>query len=111
MVATALVHGDVRLNAFSPERIACPTTRALMGRITAVVSPELAQKFPRERAACIMFELGDGQRLAYLQTTPKGDPELHLTDKELEEKYMELATSVISTARSSDLMEATKSIH
>src|SRR3546814_15693228 len=38
MVATALVHGDVRLNAFSPERIACPTTRALMGRITAAVS-------------------------------------------------------------------------
>jgi len=105
MVATALVHGDVRLNAYSPERIGCPETRALMGRMTAAVSPELDKRFPQERAANIVCELKNGQRLTYLQPMRKGDPELPLTDQELEEKFMELAVSTISSERATQLLE------
>lgn len=105
MVATALVYGDVRLNAFSPERIDCLATRALMSRITVAVSTELDMKFPQERAASIMFELNNGQRLTYLQPMRKGDPELPLTDRELEEKFMELTTTAISRKRAAQLLK------
>ena len=35
MVASALVHGSVRLSAFDPERLNDPATRSLMQRIAA----------------------------------------------------------------------------
>ncbi len=105
MVATALVHGDVRLNAFSPDRLGCLVTRALMSRITVAVGAELDMKFPQERAASIMFELNNGQRLTYLQPTRKGDPELPLTDGELGEKFMELTATIIGTERATELLK------
>jgi hypothetical protein len=40
-----------------------------------------------------------------LQPTRKGDPDLPLTDKELEEKYLELAIPVIGRAKAAVLLE------
>ena len=46
VVATALMHGSVRLEAFEPERLADPATRALMQRIELAVDPEIDARFP-----------------------------------------------------------------
>jgi 2-methylcitrate dehydratase PrpD len=46
MVATALVHGSVRLAAFEPVRLNDPATRALMSRITKALDPAVDAAFP-----------------------------------------------------------------
>jgi 2-methylcitrate dehydratase PrpD len=94
-VASALNHGSVRLAAFEPARMADAATRALMQRITLAVDPELDAAFPGQRAARIRMQLRDGRVLTLLQPTRKGDPEQPLTDGELEQKYLELATPVL----------------
>lgn len=95
MVATALVHGSVRLSAFEPARLDDPATRALMQRIDKALDPEVDAAFPARRGARVQVLLRDGRRFTHLQPDRKGDPELPLTDADLEGKLLELAAPVI----------------
>ena len=96
VVATALTHGSVRLAAFQPERISHAATRRLMERISVSLDPELDATFPRQRAARVAIE-ARGRREEWLQPTRKGDPDAPLSDAELEEKFLELASPVRGT--------------
>ena len=107
-VASALLHGSVRLAAFEPARMEDAATRALMRRITLSVDPQLDAAFPGQRAARITMQLHDGRVLAYLQPTRKGDPEAPLTDDELEQKYMELAAPVLGHDAAAALLQQLK---
>ncbi len=102
VVANALVHGSVRLAAFELARMNDAVTRALMKKIEVVIDPELDAAFPNQRAARVAIETRDGRKVEYLQPARKGDPELPLSDAELEAKYLELASPVLgdATARS-----------
>jgi 2-methylcitrate dehydratase PrpD len=105
VVATALVRGSVRLDAFGPERLAEPAVRDLMGRIALEIDPELDAQFPNRRAAVVEIETVDGERLRHLQPTRKGDPEAPLSDAELEAKFLELATPVVGARRAAALRD------
>ena len=103
-VAHALVHGSVRLNAFLADRMNDPDVRALMKKIEVVADPELSKGYPVQRAAQIEVETNDGRTLRHFQPTRKGDPEMPLTDEELEDKFLELATPVIGETRARSLL-------
>jgi 2-methylcitrate dehydratase PrpD len=111
MVATALVHGSVRLAAFEPARLNDPTTRALMARITKALDAEVDAAFPGRRGARVEVHLRDGRHLALLQPDRKGDPELPLSDADLEAKLLELATPAIGEAAARALIERIWSLH
>jgi len=111
MVATALVHGSVRLSAFEPERLNDPHTRALMQRIDKALDPAVDAAFPGRRGARVAITLRDGRQLSLLQPDRKGDPELPLSDADLEGKLMELATPVIGETGARDLLERIWQLH
>ena len=104
MVATALVHGSVRLSAFEPERLNDPHTRALMQRIDKVLDAEVDAAFPGRRGARVLIRLRDGRQLSLLQPDRKGDPELPLSDADLEDKLMELAMPVVGESQARALL-------
>ena len=95
MVATALVHGSVRLSAFEPDRLNDATTRSLMARAQVTLDPGVDAGFPGRRAARVAITLRDGRRFEHLQPDRKGDPELPLSDADLEGKLIELASPLI----------------
>jgi 2-methylcitrate dehydratase PrpD len=95
VVAHALAHGSVRLDAFSRERLSDPAVRTLMDRIDVAVDPELDAAFPGRRAARVTIEWSDGASDTWLQHTRKGDPDDPLSDADLESKFHELAAPVI----------------
>ena len=99
VVASALVHGSVRMAAFEPLRLQDPLTRSLMERIEVSVDPTLDAAFPKQRAAQIGIETTDGRSLTYLQPNRKGDPEEPLGDADLQDKFMELASPVLGDER------------
>ena len=105
-VSHALVHGSVRLNAFGPERLADPAVRALMAKFEIVADPELSKGYPNQRAARVEIETADGRKFAHFQPYRKGDPELPLTDEELNGKFIELATPVLGDAKARKLLVA-----
>ena len=105
VVATALTHGSVRLAAFEEARLNDQPTRALMKKMTVALDPELDASFPAQRAARVSIQLADGRREDFLQPTRKGDPDLPLSDKELEEKFLELAAPVLGDGAARKLLE------
>jgi 2-methylcitrate dehydratase PrpD len=98
VVAHALIHGSVRIDAFEPDRLNDSELRALMKRIELAADPEMSRNFPRQRAARVEIETTDGRKLAHRQDTRKGDPELPLSDEELNDKFLELAAPVLGGA-------------
>lgn len=95
MVASALVHGSVRMAAYEPARLNDARTRDLLQRVTVEVDPAIDAGFPGRRAARVEITLRDGRRFTHLQPNRKGDPEEPLEDHELEGKLLELAGPVI----------------
>jgi len=105
VTAHALIHGSVRLNAFEPDRLNDPQLRALMAKVELAADPELSRSFPRQRAARVEIETTDGRKLAHFQETRKGDPEMPLTDAELNDKYVELVAPVLGDAGARALLK------
>jgi 2-methylcitrate dehydratase PrpD len=103
VVATALTHGNVRLAAFEPARMADEATRAFMRKISVSVDQELDATFPRQRAARVSISAA-GRSEELLQPTRIGDPDAPLSDAQLEEKYLELAVPVLGEARARKLL-------
>lgn len=95
VVATALVRGSVRLAAYEPEQLADPDIRALIERIEVHVDPSIDAAFPGRRSARVEVDTRSGARLVHMQPDRKGDPELPLSDSELEGKFLELASPVV----------------
>ena len=104
VVASALAHGSVRLAAFEPERLQEPRTRDLMNKISVSLDPELEAAFPAKRAARVAIRAG-GRREEWLQPTRIGDPDAPLSDRTLEEKYLELAVPVLGKERAREVLE------
>lgn len=95
VVATALARGSVRLAAYEPERLTDPDIRALIERIEVHVDPVIDSSFPGRRSARVEVLTRGGARLVHMQPDRKGDPELPLSDRELEGKFLELASPVV----------------
>ncbi|MCJ2067693.1 MmgE/PrpD family protein [Methylobacterium sp. J-030] len=109
-VASALVHGSVRLDAVAPERLADPQVQALMRRVTMVVDPECEAAFPARRSAVVTITLTDGRSLTQRQPTRKGDPDAPLTDDELADKFRELASPAVGDAAARDLLTTLRTL-
>ncbi len=105
VVSHAFLHGAVRLNAFSEERLADGAIRGLMAKITLRNDPELSAKFPVMRAARIKVTLKDGRVIEQFAPYRKGDPEAPLSDGDLDDKFMELSAAVIGTDQARVLLE------
>ena len=103
VVATALTHGSVRLAAFEPARLSDRATRALMEKVSVALDPELDATFPRQRAARVAIT-ARGRREELLQPTRKGDPDMPLSDAELEDKFRELAFPVLGKQGAQSLL-------
>ena len=106
VTAHALVHGSVRLVAFAPERLLDPDVRAVLAKVEVSADPVLSKGYPGQRAAHVEIELNDGRVFKHFQPTRKGDPEMPLTDDEVNEKFLELAMPVIGDPASRELLTA-----
>jgi 2-methylcitrate dehydratase PrpD len=105
VVATGLAQGSVRLAAFDPQSLSSQKTKKLMEKISVTVDPELDAAFPGKRAARVAVTLRGGRREELLQPTRKGDPEMPLSERELEQKFMELAAPVAGADAAKTLLE------
>ena len=106
VVSSAFVHGSVRLDAFTHERLADPNVRRLMRQFELRADPAINAAFPGQRAARVIVHTTDGRRVEFFQPTRKGDPDLPLSDAELDRKYRELAAPIVGRASAERLLDA-----
>jgi len=69
-----------------------------------VADADLSRGYPTQRAAQVEIEMNDGRKYAHFQPTRKGDPEMPLSDAELDDKLLELAVPVIGEAAARGLL-------
>jgi 2-methylcitrate dehydratase PrpD len=105
VVSHGLLYGAVRLNAFEPQRLEDIAIRALMAKVKLHADPELTAQFPNVRAARVKVRLRDGRAIEQFAPCRKGDPEAPLTDADLDDKFLELASPVIGDAPARALLE------
>jgi len=110
LIATAVTHGDVRMDAFTEARLHDPRTAALARKVKLHLDREIDATFPGQRAARIKVETVDGRVLEHFQPTRRGDPELPLSDADLAAKYTELAVPVMGTTAARRLLDACGSL-
>lgn len=76
-----------------------------MPKVSVSLAPELADAYPRRRAARLRLELRDGHVLEHEQPTWKGDSENPLTDDELDAKFHDLVEPLLGQAGAVDLRD------
>jgi 2-methylcitrate dehydratase PrpD len=107
VVASGLIYGkSLRVDAFEPQRLADERIRDVMRRVELEVDHDIQSRFPKQRAARITVTTSDGRHISHFQPMRKGDPELPLTDMELEEKFLELATPSIGALTAERLLRS-----
>lgn len=105
VVSHALLYGAVRLNAFEQTRLADADLRLLMSKTKLHADPELSARFPGVRAARVTVTLRNGQVLEQFAPCRKGDPEAPLTDADLNDKFVELASPVVGAEPARRLLD------
>lgn len=110
LVAHALVHGSVRLDAATDAARNDPVVAALMRRIELQQNQEFDLLFPTQRCASIKVEFSDERVLQHTQRTRKGDPDDPLTDDELVKKYFELVEPMLGESAATSLLDSLWSI-
>ena len=79
--------------------------RSLMARTKLQADPQLSAGFPVMRAARVTVALRDGTVLEQFAPCRKGDPEAPLTDADLNDKFIELASPVIGAEAARQLLD------
>jgi 2-methylcitrate dehydratase PrpD len=105
VVAAALHLGSVRLAAFAPAPLADPALRATVRSIALSVDPVLDAAFPGRRGARVTVHTTDGRELTSRRPTRRGDPDLPLTDDELDAKFVELVGEPLGSHRARELLD------
>ena len=92
-VALALCTGSAGMEAYNESTVKDETILALTQKVSVTENEELSAWVPQKRASILHITLYDGTKLAYQVDYPKGEPENPLTDEELENKFISLATA------------------
>lgn len=93
-LAAALAYGDVSVEHVADENLNDPTLLELLGRMNAVVEPDIQRRFPTEALCWIEIACVDGRVLRSDLTAARGDAHIPLTDQELETKFHKIVEPV-----------------
>jgi 2-methylcitrate dehydratase PrpD len=109
-IAVAAVDREVTQRQFRPERFTDPLVRRVLERTEVVVDPELDALYPEKFPARVVIEMEDGTRLETAVMYPKGDPRNPLSSAELDAKFCDNATALVTAAEASALAEAIRAL-
>ena len=104
VVAHAACFGSVRIEAFTAEHINNPAVRSMLPLISVTTDPEIDAAFPAQRAARVTLTTKNGDSVSLFQPTRKGDPDMPLSDSELDAKFTELTAPVLGIETTAALL-------
>jgi 2-methylcitrate dehydratase len=105
-VAVALIDKKLGLEQLSPERVKDPMIHQLASRVEVVADSEMERLRPANRPAIVEISLNSGQKLVGRVDYPKGDPRNPMSERELSEKFMDLASQVLTGEKAEKLHSA-----
>ena len=100
LVAMALRDGAVTPNSFTAQRIADPSLRNLMSKMTLTEGEGFTEKYPQQYNCRIEIISADGAKASVATSYPKGHKNNPLSDVEVGQKFCNLASAVLSDQQS-----------
>jgi 2-methylcitrate dehydratase PrpD len=107
-VASALRHGKVGVQQFSPNELNDPKTRKLSKIVTVSASRDFQNTNLGQ--AKVRLVTKQGQELVKTVNTPKGYPQNPLTKSELESKFAYLASSVVNDKSVTEILNTVNNL-
>ncbi|MDE2780491.1 MAG: MmgE/PrpD family protein [Chloroflexota bacterium] len=105
LVAMALQDGSVTPASFAPHRIADPSLRALMSRMTMSEGAGFTEKYPQQYNCRIEVVESGGRTTEAATSYPKGHKNNPLSDHEVAEKFTSLSSAVLSEQQCSAALD------
>jgi 2-methylcitrate dehydratase len=109
LVAAALLDGEISDRQFAPERIARTDIRELMARTVVVEDADLTARYPHAIPTTVEVREVGGAVHRRQVDFPPGHHRNPLTDTQLDEKFMRLATPVLGSG-ATHALEALRSL-
>lgn len=106
IVAVALSDGRVGLEQFSVQRINDPGLQDLTGKVTVKRNDEHSRRYPESFPCRIDIACKSGSVYTETVDYPKGHPKNPLTDKEVEGKFKELNSGLLTDGAVRDIFDA-----
>jgi 2-methylcitrate dehydratase PrpD len=95
-LAVAALRGTVNEGDFTAELLADAALSRFAERVRVESDAAMSAEFPREWPAEVEILLADGRLVERRIAYPKGEPEAPMSDREVEEKFMDLASAALS---------------
>lgn len=95
-IAVALTFGQAWREQYTSALIEDPAILALASRVDVQPDAELEALYDEKWPSIVEVTTTDGRILAARRDLPKGEPEYSLSDKELKQKFVSLATDAVS---------------
>ena len=105
LVAMALQDGAVTPNSFTAQRIADPSLRRLMSRMTMSEGPGFTESYPQQYNCRIEIVLKNGDARVAATSYPKGHKLNPLSDHEVGQKFCHLASAVLSDSQCEEALD------
>ena len=105
LVAMALQDGAVTPGSFTPQRIADPSLRVLMSRMTMTEGPGFTEKYPQQYNCRIVVTTLGGEKHEASTAYPKGHKNNPLSDREVDEKFTNLSSAVLSEQQCAETLK------
>ena len=105
LVAMALQDGAVTPNSFAVQRIADPSLRALMSKMTMSEGAGFTENYPQQYNCRIEVLSKSGESRVAATSYPKGHKQNPLSDSEVGQKFCNLASAVLSDKQCEETLE------
>jgi 2-methylcitrate dehydratase PrpD len=106
LVAVGLVRGDAGVGAFTSEALGDRGVARVAAKVQIEVDPEFDRDYPASRRARLDVRLHGGERITIAHEHARGDPELPVTPRQLEEKFRSNAALALGEAGADELRDA-----
>jgi len=108
--AIALIDGKVNVDTFVPGNIFRPDVRELMKKVDWVVDDEFERRYPEHYSCAVHVTMEDGTEYVSVVDDPKGDYRNPVTQKDLEDKFRNLALHELDAARVERIIQFVQNI-
>jgi 2-methylcitrate dehydratase len=105
LIGSALLHGAITDETYTPSRYRDPRTLELIGKIRMLEDPEYTRLFPATFKSRIEVTLKSGEVIREEQVNPKGHPANPMTAEEVNAKFLKQAEPVLGQDRANGLLE------
>ena len=103
-IAVAMLDGQAYLEQFTPERIQEARVVALANRVEIEVDPDIDKAYPEIYGGRVTLITKQGDVLTRQVDYSRGMPENPMSHREIERKYMSLASAAIGSAEANEIL-------